>query len=261
VSSLIDATDFDWPIVAGPCGSGGPDGVTQQQWAAAQEAAVTWLWSLSGRRFGTWTVVWRPEWTNRPPARPWRLGGAFGWPTPAACAVATGPMLATDPAVTVLPGPVVDVTEVLVDGAALDSDAWTVQDDELIRTDGQPWPLSQDTTLPATETGTWQVTYTRGRPVPSGGQVAAGQLACEIAAALVPGGDCALPANVTSVVRNGVTISKQIDQLNLGFTGLFAVDQWARTVNPQTLPSEPDVWTPDLDPSTWRSPSTSGRTC
>ncbi|WP_375483323.1 hypothetical protein [uncultured Jatrophihabitans sp.] len=257
MSSLIDATDFEWPVVAGPCGADGPANITPEQWAAVQDAAVRWLWSLSGRQFGTWTVVWRPEWTN-PPPRPVGCGlGSYARALTGTGLAADPARAAADPRVTVLPGPVVDVSEVRLAGAVLPSSGYEMQGDRLVRIDGQAWPRSQDTTLVATQAGTWQVTYTRGRPVPAGGQVAAGILACELAAAIL-GNTCKLPANVTSVVRNGVTINRQLDQLILGFTGLSAVDQWARQVNPKARPSDSAVWSPDLDPNLYPQPFSYG---
>lgn len=242
--SLITASDLDWPIVPGPCGADGPDGISDEQWEAAQQSAVAWLWALSGRRFGTWTVVFRPEWTVPIPREQhvfpgYPYGPRFG------CLPAR---LSTNPTTRApLPGPVVSVSEVKVDGDVADPGVYMVERDQLIRTDGGTWPGYQDTTKPLTEPGTWQISYVRGADVPAGGQAAAGVLACEIAAALT-GGKCSLPSNTQQVARNGVTISRAANQLQLGFTGLASVDQWARTVNPKGYQSQPMVWSSDLDP-------------
>lgn len=239
MASLISADALSWPSVPGECGSSGPEGVSAAQWATAKATAAGWLWALSGRRFGTWVVRFRPEWTV---------------PAPRPCAPWFSPYAAVRPPVTAgnvapLPGPVQEVSEVLLDGAVLDPSLYEVQGDRLVRIDGGTWPAFQDTTKPLTAAGTWQITYTRGAPVPPGGQAAAGVLACEIAAAMIPGGKCRLPANTQTVARNGVTVSMDAKQVQLGFTGLAVVDQWVRTVNPKLRPADPVVWSPDLDPA------------
>lgn len=235
--SLISASALEWPIIAGKCGADGPDGITPDQWAAAKDGAVAWLWALSGRQFGTWDVVFRPEWTTPVPqstrcctALPALNGGI------------------KQAAMTPLPGPAKSVTEVLVDGVVLASSKYLLERDLLVRTDGLLWQPYQDTTKVATQAGTWQITYVRGKDVPAAGLVAAGVLACELAAAMLGDGSCRLPFNVQSVARNGVTISMDATQVQLGMTRLPEIDSWIRVVNPSLRRSNPTVWSPDIDP-------------
>lgn len=230
--TLISASALDWPVTDGPCAF--DDDVDPDRWEQAKAAAVAWLWALSGRQFGTTDVVYRPEWSLPagqarpcpPTPRPWM----------------DAPLLTRVP----LPASAVSVTEVLVDGQVVAPSAWLLERDMLIRVDGQGWPGWQDTTLPASQAGTWQVTYVRGKPVPAGGQVAAGVLACELIAAM-SGGDCRLPSNVQTVTRNGVTVNVNALQ-QLEATGLQEVDAWVVQVNPSRLRANPTVWSPDLDP-------------
>jgi hypothetical protein len=130
--------------------------------------------------------------------------------------------------------PIVAVSEVLVDGVALiaGTDYRVDNGTTLVRLDDEVWPCCQDMSLAATELDTWQVTYTYGRAIPSGGQLAAKLYACEIAK-LCAGGDCRLPAKVQSVSRQGVTAGF-IDfgaVAELGGIGIPIADQWLASLD------------------------------
>jgi hypothetical protein len=86
----------------------------------------------------------------------------------------------------------------------------------------------------ADRAGTWQVQYTRGRPVPEGGQLAASHLAAQVALAEVGSPACKLPSRVTQIVRQDVmmALTDPMEFLKDGRTGLYLVDQWVRSVNP-----------------------------
>lgn len=122
------------------------------------------------------------------------------------------------------------------------------------------WPTCQDMTKPVTEVGTWAVTYLKkGRRVPEAGLWAAGLLACELIKACTLGEECcALPGNVTSVSREGVSID--FEKLNLaiggnkGRTGIPEVDLWLQTVNPYNVSGRSRAYSPDRPPmrrTTW----------
>lgn len=246
MADLIVAGDLQWPLYS-PCGDGGPQSASPEIWAMAQAVAIEWVWALSGRKFGTYPVTFRPEWTIPVATSPrhYVLGDRGGYPFDS---------FAVDKPLTVapLPGPVISVEQVMVNGAVLASTAYKVVGDELHRIDGGVWPRFQDITDPTTAAGTWQVTYTRGVAVPSGGQLAAGLLACEEAKRIAGDTTCKLPNNATNVARAGVTVNLDAMQLQKGFTGLRGVDQWCRTVNPYGRTDEPQVWSPDLDPNRLR---------
>ena len=82
----------------------------------------------------------------------------------------------------------------------------------------------------------WEIVYYAGREVPYGGQMAAADLACEIAKARC-GAPCAFPQNTTFVNMNGVSVS--LSPLNKllerGSTGIWTVDMWLKSVNPYGL--------------------------
>lgn len=123
------------------------------------------------------------------------------------------------------------------------------------------WPTCQDFNVPVTGTlapaddSAWQVTYLQGIPMPAVLQRAAGELACEWAKNCL-GLECRLPQRVTSISRQGVTVSlTDVDQLlENGLTGLTTVDNLIRAFNPYRLPSRMKIATPDIGPirkTTW----------
>jgi hypothetical protein len=134
--------------------------------------------------------------------------------------------------------PVVEIVEVVVDGVVVDPTEYRVDNDgRLVRLPdiaGRPgrWPAWQDLTLPATEVGTFEVTYRHGQSPPSGGVRAAVTLARELAAGWSTDpavmSTCRLPKRVTTISRQGVTLAV-LDPLTLfadGLCGIPSVDLW-----------------------------------
>lgn len=134
------------------------------------------------------------------------------------------------------------VTDVTIDGVTLDPSAYRLSGRRLIRTDGESWPECQDDAVDAGEVGSWTVSYSYGKAVPAGGQIAAGVYACEIAKSL-RGDNCELPQRVQTVTRQGVTIGfvDPMDFIAEGMTGLYVVDTWIRAVNPSGLRRAPGM--------------------
>jgi len=221
---------------------------------AATDLATEVLWALSGRRFGLCSSTVRP--VRRGDGEAWRrweswldlpygsvAAGFCGCPGLGCACGPTGTELT-------LPGPVHAVTRVVIDGQELPAAAYAVYDRRwLMRLDGGSWPSGQDLTKADDQPGAWAVTYQRGVEVPAGGKVAAGTYACEVAKAMVADTTCRLPRRVQTLVRQGVQASF-VDPAQLardGMTGLPEVDQWLRVVNPNRLPRDSVVWSPDLD--------------
>ncbi|MET8773315.1 hypothetical protein, partial [Streptomyces sp. NPDC004658] len=148
-----------------------------------------------------------------------------------------------------MPFPVARVDQVMDQGTVLDPSAYRLDNGRiLVRVDGDCWQECQDYNLPATEPGTWSVTVTPGELLPRMGQIAAGELASQFAKACVGAGDCALPAELVSLTRNGVQLEMP-DPATLvdnGLTGLFNVDLFLRAVNPGRLKARPRVFSSDL---------------
>jgi hypothetical protein len=130
------------------------------------------------------------------------------------------------------------VDQVTVDGVVLDPSAYRIDNgNRLVRQDGGTWPVCQDMNLPLGEVDTWGVTYLDGNPVDGVGAHVAGLLAAEFAQACL-GADCALPSNVQSITRQGVTMELDPEMFQGGVTGNRTVDAYIRIWNPvSSLPS------------------------
>lgn len=150
-----------------------------------------------------------------------------------------------------LPGAPGAVVEVKVDGVVLPPTDWRIDNtNRLTRIGGPEWPTCQDMTLDDDEVGTFAVTYTMGAAPGRLGAVAAGRLAGEYAL-LCQGRNCALPATVRTVARNGVTLDLAAADGDLwpgGLTGLRDVDVFIRRWNPHALKAPATVWSPDVHP-------------
>lgn len=130
--------------------------------------------------------------------------------------------------------PVWDILRVEINGVTLDPSAYRVDNRRLlVRQDGQQWPYCQNMSRPLGQEDTWAVTYRVGAPVPIGGQIAAGKLACELAKAACGAGSCELPQRWQTITRQGVTISAALDTfqgLDEGKTGIWLIDAWVASV-------------------------------
>lgn len=125
-----------------------------------------------------------------------------------------------------------------MDGVVVSGTAYRVDNNRyLVRTDGNLWPYCQNLRLDDTQPGTFSVTVKFGEDVPADAAMAVGELACEFLKA-DRGEDCMLPRNITSLVRQGVTITLP-DMTTLlqssRLTGLRLVDLFISTWNPAGL--------------------------
>lgn len=236
---------------------------------AVQADATTWateiLDALTGRRFAQCPVNYRPcgprcvngfgyiTWPVGAPAN----GSGFPWMTPFIdagawrnCGCAGGCTCRARCEVP-FPGPVASVTEVMVDGVALDPDAYRLDTYRglpvLVRIDGECWPLCQDMEADPDGVGAFTITYSPGEPLPVAGQIAAGLLACEFAKSCV-GAECSLPQQLQSLSRNGVEVQIMDPSalLENGLTGIAMVDLWVRSVNPLRKMQRSRVYSSDV---------------
>lgn len=225
----VDALGAQWTDL--------PAGVRE----AALQASVRTLWALSGRRLGTVELTLAPY--LPPPRRGWYdshrapigLNAAAGLATSGACGGAR---------VARLPGPVVAVSQVVVDGAVLPEAAWTRDPDgALVRTDGQGWPVGQDVYAPR-----FIVRYVRGIVADAAANDAAAHYALELARGATADPKCKLPARVRDVTRQGISLSLATpeDLAESGGTGIVRVDAWLRAVNPDQMPQDSLFWAPSL---------------
>lgn len=243
-----------WPaILTCPTGSYSPTG--DGGVADAVQVATDILWMLSGQQFGVCQVSVRPCRTDLYvgplpySTGPEPLFDGSRWlnvcgHTPGACGCTEVPEVSLSPA------PVVAILEVLIDGEVLDASSYRVDNGHLlVRTDGERWPACQDLAADVDEENTWQVTYTYGLTVPTAGQYAVGDYACELLKGW-NGEECALPQRVTDITRQGVsmTVLDSQDFLDNFLTGLASVDRWLRAVNPHGLMRRPAIYSPDRPP-------------
>lgn len=217
---------------------------------AVEDAAIEYVWRWSGRAYGLCEETIRPcradcgggTWQGgAAPFQPVLVGGEWHNLTCGRCGTSCS---CTGLSEIVLPGPVHQIVSVTIDGATVAPSAYRVDNwTRLVRTDGGDWPTCQSMHLPATEDGTFAVTYERGQPVPAAGQLAAGTLACEIAKAVCGDDDCSLSGRVQEVTREGVTMILMPPDADKGETGIWLVDQFIKS---QRAPRNLRVINPDL---------------
>lgn len=242
-----------WTVTGCACGASCWTGLKPgvQTYAAAVAAAI--LWAATGRRYGQCTVTVEPctrpddplyltYCVNEPaPSGPYISGGT--WYN----SCGSGLCSCAGRCEVALAGPTsaAAIQQVVVAGTAVPAGAYTVHDGYLLtRVDGQCWPTCRDYSDPDTA---FTVVYLRGDPIPSHVQQAVNQLACELAKGC-DGADCALPANIRSLTRQGVEI--QIADLSDGRghirTGIDTVDKIIAAENPAGLTQRPAVLSPDM---------------
>jgi len=113
--------------------------------------------------------------------------------------------------------------------------------------------LVDHSSIQTTTTATWstcnvEVTYTYGTPVPYAGKAAARLLAIELVKMYEGDPECALPQRVTSVNRQGVsyTILDSQDFIEEGRTGIYAIDLFLKSANPDRAKARAKVFSPDM---------------
>ena len=227
----------------------------------AVSTATEVLWALTGMRFGVCQVTLRPCRRECDDGRfyddfgpPWTSGY---WPRPAligglwfnlVCGSCTSGCSCSEVSEVLLPAPVNQIVEVLIDGTPMATGSYRLDNNRiLVRTDGERWPRCNNLSLDDTEPGTWSVTATYGEELPAGAELAMGQLACAIGQAVEGGGECPLPPGVQQLIRQGVTIQyPDVGELfRDGRTGLYLVDMFIATWNPGRLRNRSRVYRVD----------------
>jgi hypothetical protein len=96
--------------------------------------------------------------------------------------------------------------------------------------------------------GELEVTYTYGAPPPVMGKLAARALANEYVLAVTGDEECALPQRITSISRQGETwtLLDPQDFLEKGKTGIYQVDLFLATANPDGARLRSRVFSPDM---------------
>jgi hypothetical protein len=230
----------DWPVIW-PCSL---DTASPPVSGTALRIATQVVWAVSGRQFGYCDVTLRPCRRECLDVR-WAFGEAVTSPTGGGgpwpylyagrwynltCGGCGGECSCPALSEVVLPSPVDRVDLVMLDGSPMPTGSYAVHDQRLlVRTDGSTWPTCQDLARPDTEPDTWSVSLRVGRDVPELGQLAVGEVACEVLRAL-KGEDCRLPARVTQLARQGVSIT--LPDVGDGLLGLPWTDRFITSYNP-----------------------------
>lgn len=145
----------------------------------------------------------------------------------------------------ILPGPVGGVVSVWLNGVELPADAYAIVDgNRLVRLDGEGWPACQDLTQDAQGPDAFSVQYYLGAAPDNVTLAAGGKLAKEFYLAC-GGQDCALPANVVSVSRQGISMELSGGLFPNGKTNILEVDALLEIYNPHGLRSAPVIASPD----------------
>lgn len=129
----------------------------------------------------------------------------------------------------------------------------TIRNRSGVVVDPSSYYLVDHSTIQAVSGAKWtpcdiEVTYTYGTEPPALGRLAARTLAFEFCKLWNGDDDCMLPQRVTSVSRQGVSYTildsqEFIDDLR---TGLYVVDMFLKSVNPDKARAKARVFTPDV---------------
>jgi hypothetical protein len=135
-------------------------------------------------------------------------------------------------------GPVLSVDYIAVGSRVLDSSDYAVYDYSYIAAPNRCWNTCDDVT----------VTYTYGAPPPALGRIAAKALADQYILAMSNDEECMLPQRVTQISRQGMswTLLDPQDFLDKGRTGIYQVDLFLTTVNPDGARLRARVFSPDI---------------
>lgn len=160
-------------------------------------------------------------------------------------------------AITLGVDPIISIDEVWVDGVHLTAGTDYRLDEKrwLVRAPDHFWPSCSDIWAPKTDPDTFVVILHYGT-VPDAGAEAAGLIyATEIAQACC-GAECNLPSRVSSVLRQGTTVTF-VDPTRLtqaGLTGVPLVDTWIMAQNGgrAKAPVPATIASPDVPRRVWK---------
>lgn len=135
--------------------------------------------------------------------------------------------------------PVHSIHAIEINGRILDPSEYSLRNNAyIVRKTPNLWILGPSDEL--------SVTYTHGARPPRAGKAAATRLANEIILWYNADPACALPERITSISRQGVsyTIVTPQDFLEMGKTGINAVDTFIAAVNPDRQRKKPAIFRP-----------------
>lgn len=273
--------DPENPDAAAASGCSALDSLSETQRESFERMAAEMLWNWTDRIFGLCDVVVRPCRSGCSDARRWMdtfwgrgpypwggvgdgswvpllIGGQ--WYNMGCGCAGTCSCAEEGPSALRLPGPIVEVSQVRIDGVVVPPAEYEVLHGRLlVRLDGSPWPACQNLLAGGDQLGTFEVSYRRGVAVPTGGQIAAGILACELAKAACNDSTCQLPQRIQTATRQGITVGivDSFRGLDNGRTGIWLIDSWTASVKAPTAKAGAGVRSPDYRPrsggaASWR---------
>lgn len=141
-------------------------------------------------------------------------------------------------------GPVVEVTEVKVDGAVVDAGEYRFYPSSqlLYRVPPDVWPTRDVKWADCDDDGTMCVTATIGSEPDAWALNVHAELTCELLKSC-NGEDCRLPKNATTISGQGVTVTLTPDQIN---QFIPSVSAWVAAINPNKATQPTKVYSPDL---------------
>lgn len=229
---LLQASEIMWALSGRRWYGGGCEETATLRSFPPSAGAADWPYHASWGRCGCWRYgTW--------------LGGAYYAPAVGAYPGIEHPR----PVAVRLPrNPVTSIVEV-ADGADIvdPADYRLTRSGWLERLDGS-WAVCGDVTT---------ITYRFGEPPPEGGVQAVVAYAVQLMLDLVGDSACRLPARVTSITRQGIsmTMLDPMDFIPNGKTGLYLVDLWLASVNPHNRPQRGNMFSLDV-PATIKGATT-----
>jgi hypothetical protein len=216
-----------------------PDDLAGTEFAdEACESASFLLWGMSGRKFsGVYTVTERYLIQERTLDERYYLAPGVGYAVPASIHLISSIFVKHD-TIRLRGTPTTEVVEIraVATGEVVPADYYDLWDHTTIKFHSR---------IP----GDLDITYTYGVLPPAAGRMAARDLATQFA--MLWGGredECSLPSRVTNVNRQGVSwvLLDQQDFINELRTGIYAVDLFLKTVNPDRARARTKVFSPDI---------------
>ena len=280
MATLASGLGRPWPIDRANACWDVPATTTEAQIVLMQQAASDYLWARTGRRLGpSCPVVVRPcrkscfdgyglsgrflnqgQYQSTGGYFPYMANGRMYNATLCGCVsdCHCGPELCE----ITLPGPIFDITEVMIDGTVVDPFTYSVYNGNTVTRMNSPavgetpetnrcWPACQDMTLEGQLPNTFTITYRTGLRLSSLATLAVTELTAHLIRGCAGCGDgCgggSLRQNLRSKTRQGVDLEFVDPQqvFNDDRTGIQVVDWFIKSTNPQGLGSQLRVLSPD----------------